>query len=118
MKLLITLLLLTSWPACADQLRIVDGNYLRYEGTDYESAFFPCQSSEVWSIDGGKAFAALVDFYQNTRSGQNGEIRASLELLVLPIDKVQFPNSHFDAVARVAAVISISEAADEIASCR
>ena len=91
---------------------------MRYEGAEYESVFFPCQNAEVWSINGGEAFDALVDFYRNSRTNQYGEIRTALELIVSPINKAVSPDSHYDAVAEVTAVISISEDENEINSCR
>ena len=108
MKRLFALLLLVSATASANQKLIVEGNYLRYEGAEYESAFFPCYSTEVWTIDGGNAYHALVDFYRNSQTNENGEIRASLELIVSPIDRTEYPDSHFD----------ISQDENEINSCR
>ena len=111
-------LILVSSVTSAIETRIVEGNYLRYAGSEFDSAFFPCHSTEVWSITGGEAFDALLDFYGTSRTSHNGEIRTSLELIVSPIDKVENPNSHFDAVAEVTAVISISEDENEVNSCR
>ena len=118
MKILATLVLFVSCAVSANQTRIIDGNYLRYEGTEFDSVFFPCQSTEVWSINGGKAFDALVDYYRNSRINKSGEIKISLKLVVSPINKTEQPNSHIDAVARVIAIVSISEDVNEIISCR
>ena len=118
MKILATLVLFVSCAVSANQTRIIDGNYLRYEGTEFDSVFFPCQSTEVWAIDGGKAFDALVDYYRNSRINKSGEIKISLKLVVSPINKTEHPNSQIDAVARVIAVVSISEDINEIISCR
>ena len=118
MRLLATLLLWVSAAVSANQSLIVDGNYLRYDGTEYESMFFPCQTTEVWSIDGGNAFAALVDYYRNSRTNTSGEMRISLMLNVAPTDKLENPDSHLDAVAKVSAIISISEDETEVGSCR
>jgi len=118
MKTLATIVLFVSCTVSANQLQIVDGNYLRYEETEYESIFFPCQSTEVWSLNGGKAFEALVDYYRNSRTNTSGEIRTSLMLDILPINKTEHPSSHIDAVAKVIAIVSISEYENEIISCR
>ena len=118
MKILATLVLFVSCAVSANQTKIIDGNYLRYEGTEFDSVFFPCQSTEVWAINGGKAFDALVDYYKNSRINKSSEIKFSLKLVVSPINKTEHPNSHIDAVARVIAVVSISEDINEIISCR
>ena len=118
MKILATILFFVSTAVSANQLLIVDGNYLRYEGTEFESMFFPCQTAEVWSVDGGSAFGVLVDYYQNSRVDGPGEIRTSLLLSFAPVDKTENPGSHIDAVAEVIAILSISEDAGEIGSCR
>ena len=118
MKILATLVLFVSCAVSANQTKIIDGNYLRYEGTEFDSVFFPCQSTEVWAINGGKAFDALVDYYKNSRINKSSEIKFSLKLVVSPINKTEHPNSHIDAVARVIAVVSISEDVNEITSCR
>ena len=91
---------------------------MRYESAEFENAFFPCQSAEVWSVVGGEAFDALVDFYRNSQTNQYGEIRTALELIVSPINRTVSPNSHFDAVVEVTAIISLSEDENEIKSCR
>jgi hypothetical protein len=104
--------------ASANQTQIVDGNYLRYEGTEFESMFFPCQSTEVWSLNGGNAFDNLVDYYRNSRTNTADEIRASLMLNVFLVDKTEHPNSNIDAVAKVVAIVSISEDENEVSSCR
>lgn len=118
MKILATSLLVVSCAVSANQTLIVDGNYLRYEGTEYESMFFPCQTTEVWSVRGGGAFAALVDYYRNSRTNTSSEIRASLMLNVLPVNKAEHPDSQIDAVAKVIAIISISDDENEIILCR
>ena len=118
MKILATIVLFVSCTVSADQTQIVDGNYLRYEGTEFESMFFPCQSTEVWSINGGEAFDALVDYYRNSRTNTSGEIRTSLMLNVLLINKSDHPSSNIDAIAKVIAVVSISEDENEIIYCR
>lgn len=118
MKILATTVLFISCTVSANQAQIVDGNYLRYEGTEFESVFFPCQSSEVWSIAGGQAFDALVDYYRNSRTNKSGEIRTALKLNVSSINKMEHPNSHIDAVAEVIAIVSIAEDENEIISCR
>ena len=118
MKTLATIVLFISCAVSANQAQIVDGNYQRYEGTEFESMFFPCQSAEVWLISGGNAFDALVDYYRNSRTSASGEIRTSLVLDVLSIDKTEHPGSQIDAVAKVIAIVSISEDENEIVSCR
>ena len=118
MKILVVTLVLTSWTVSANQALIVDGTYLRYEGGEFESAFFPCMNSEVWSIEGGTALDSLVDYYRNSKANGMGEIRALLELVVSPVNESEAPNSHFDAVAEVTAIISISEDKNEISLCR
>ena len=118
MKILATIVLFISFAASANQTEIIDGNYLRYEGSQYESMFFPCQSTEVWSINGGIAFEALVDYYRNSRMDTTGEIRTSLMVHVFPINKVEHPSSQIDAVATVLAVVSLTEDEDVISSCR
>lgn len=118
MKTLATFVILFSSAVSANQSYIVDGNYLRYEGTAYESLFFPCQSAEVWSINGGNALESLVDYYKNSRSNISGEMRTSLMLNVSPINRAEQPGSQLDAVANVTAIISISEDSNEIGSCR
>ena len=118
MKILAILVFLLPWAVSASPAQIVDGNYQRFEGTDFESVFFPCQSTEVWSLDGGKSFHALVDYYRNSRAKQSGEIKFSLQLVVSPIDKIEHPDSHIDAVAKVIAIVGISEDVNEISSCR
>lgn len=104
--------------AAAAQAQIVDGIYLRYESTQYESIFLPCSSTEVWSIDGGDALHALVDYYRNSRASAADEIRTSLLLDILPVDRVEHPNSQIEAAATVIAVLSISEVESEIDTCR
>ena len=118
MKILATLVLFVSCAVSASQTQIIDGNYLRYEGTEFESVFFPCQSTEVWSINGGKAFDALVDYYRNSRTNPSAEIRTSLMLSVSPVDKTEHPGSNIDAIGEVIAIVSISEDENEIKSCR
>ena len=118
MKTLAAIVLLVSCKVSASQSQIIDGNYLRYEGTEFESMFFPCQSTEVWSINGGNAFDALVDYYRNSRINTSGEIRTSLVLAISPINKAEQPDSQIDALAKVMAVVSISEDKNEIISCR
>ena len=118
MKILATTLLFMSFAVSASPTRIVDGNYLRYEATEYESMFFPCQSTEVWSIDGGNALDALVDYYRNSPAHASGEIRTALMLNVSPIDRTEHPGTQIDAVARVIAIISLSNSEDEIVACR
>jgi hypothetical protein len=118
MKILATLVFFLSWTVSASPAQIIDGNYQRFEGTDFESIFFPCQSTEVWSLDGGKAFDALVDYYRNSQTNISGEIRFSLQMVVSPIDKAENPNSPIDAVARVIAIVGISEDVNEITFCR
>lgn len=117
-KILATIVLFVSCTVSANQTQIVDGNYLRYEGTEFESVFFPCQSTEVWSINGGHAYDALVDYYRNSRARKSGEIRTALKLIVSPINKIEHPGSNIDAVTKVIAVVSISEDENEIISCR
>lgn len=118
MKILTAILLLVSGTVSANQVRMVEGNYVRYEGTEYESIFLPCQSTEVWSLDGGNAFDALVDYYSNSRTSTASEIRTSLMLDVLPVDRTENPGSHIDAVAKVIAIVSLSEDENEVVSCR
>ena len=107
-----------SCQVCANPTQIVDGNYQRYDGTGFDSMFFPCQSTEVWSIAGGEALEALVDYYRHSRTGTTAEIRTSLVLSVLPVDKTENPASNIDAIGQVLAVVSISEDENEIDSCR
>ena len=118
MKILAALVFFLSWTVSASPAQIIDGNYQRFEGTDFESIFFPCQSTEVWLLDGGKAFDALVDYYRNSQTDISGEIRFSLQMVVSPIDKAENPNSPIDAVARVIAIVGISEDVSEITFCR
>ena len=117
-KILAAIALFAAFGASANPAQIVDGNYLRYEGSEYESMFFPCQTTEVWSINGGIAFDALVDYYRNARTGTSGEIRTVLMLDVLPIHRTEHPGSQIDAVTKVMAIVSISEAENEVSSCR
>ncbi len=112
-----TLLIATS-TASVGATQIVDGNYLRYAESEYENMFFPCQSTDVWSIEGGSAFDALVDYYRNSKTISSSEIRTSLMLNISPVDKTEHPGSHIDAVAEVIAILSISEDASEITTCR
>lgn len=107
-----------SCAAAAGQPRIVDGNYLRYESTQFESIFLPCSSTEVWSINGGDALHALVDYYRNSRANPAAEIRAALLLDILPVNRAEQPDAQIDAAATVIAVLSISEMEGEIDSCR
>jgi hypothetical protein len=118
MKILATLVFFLPWTVSASPAQIIDGNYQRFEGTDFESIFFPCRSTEVWSLEGGKAFDALVDYYRSSHTNKSGEIKFSLQMVVSPIDKAENPNSHIDAVARVIAIVGISEDVNEITSCR
>ena len=118
MKILATLVFFLPWTISASPAQIIDGNYQRFEGTDFESIFFPCRSTEVWSLEGGKAFDALVDYYRNSQTNKSGEIKFSIQMVVSPIDKAENPNSHIDAVARVIAIVGISEDINEITACR
>ena len=118
MRLLATIAIIVSCATSANQTQIVDGNYLRFEGTEYDSMFFPCQGTEVWSLNGGEALGNLIDYYKNSRTGTSGEIRTSLMLIVSPVNKTEHPNSNIDAVGKVIAIVSISEDKNEINSCR
>ncbi len=118
MKILTIVVLFISSTVFANQSQVVDGNYLRYEETEYESMFFPCHSAEVWSLNGGEALDTLVDYYRNSRTNSSGEMRVTLNLNVIPVDKADNPGSQIDAVAKVIAIVSISEDENEIASCR
>ena len=117
-KIIAATLLIAITTTSANATQIVDGNYLRYADSEYENMFFPCQSTEVWSLEGGSAFDALVDYYRNSRTVSSSEIRTSLMLNVLPVDKTEHPGSHIDAVAQVIAILSISENATEVTACR
>lgn len=117
-KIAAATLLIAITMTSANATQIVDGNYLRYADSEYENMFFPCQSTEVWSLEGGGAFEALVDYYRNSRNVSSSEIRTSLMLNVVTVDKTEHPGSHIDAVAEVAAILSISEDAIEISTCR
>ena len=118
MKTLSAILLLIACAASANAAQIVDGNYLRYEGTGFESMFFPCQSSEVWAIEGGEAVGVLVDYYRNYRIGVSNQLRTALVLTISPVDRSENPASQIDAVGSVVAILSISEDENAIASCR
>ena len=118
MRVLSAALVLVSFAVSADPIRIVDGNYLRYDATGFNSLFLPCQSEEVWSIEGGTASESLVDYYRNHKTSASAEIRVTLMLSVSPIDRIKHPGSQVEATARVNAILSISEDAGEIAGCR
>lgn len=118
LRALLAALLLPVCGAAAANPQIVDGNYLRYEDTQYESIFLPCFGTEVWSIAGGAALGALVDYYRNSRASASAEIRTALLLHVSPVDKAAQPGAPIDAEARALAIVSISEAEYEILACR
>ena len=118
MRYLCAALLLLSSAVVAGPTQIVDGNYLRYEGTPYGSLFLPCRSTQVWRIDGGSAKATLLDYYRNSRASQIAEMRATLVLTVEPIDKTENPDSTIDAITAAEAIVSISEDEQAIRSCR
>ena len=94
------------------------GLYLRYEGAEYESAFIPCHTNEVWWIEGGAAYDELVNIYRASTKNEFGEILVSLELNVERIHKTKYPNSHYDASATVSTVAVVAFDDDTIAACR
>ena len=102
----------------ASSTEVFDGLYLRYEGAEYESAFIPCKVSGVWFITGEEALEQLKIKYSNLPHSKYGEIWASLELVVEPIDKDENPNSHYEAVATVVSIINAEYDEGKIASCR
>jgi hypothetical protein len=102
MSLLFAALLLAS----SDSQPLV-GKYIRYEEAEYESAFIPCGSEEVWPIEGGPAFTELVEGYNKAPKNQYGEVMVALYLKLTPIDKNKYPQSHYAGIATVANVVSI-----------
>ena len=103
---LITLcfLLVPLTPAAKDTIEI-SGEYLRYEGGEYESAFIPCAKNEVWSLNGGAAYSELVQKSRASPTNKYGETFFTLQLTVTPIDKQEYPNSHYAATATVESIV-------------
>ena len=85
----------------------LSGRFTRYEGAEYENAFIPCGSKDVWSLEGGPALKELVKGYSKAAKNQYGEVMVTLRLDVTPVDKTKYPQSHYAAVAAVASVVSI-----------
>jgi len=85
----------------------ISGSYLRYTGAEYESAFRPCGTNEVWAIHGGRAEAVLIRAYRASPKSEYGEVLVNLLLDVTRVDTKRFPNSHYAATARVTRVMSV-----------
>ena len=118
MRNLAPILLLVSTTAAASESVEIPGTYLRYEGAEYESALLPCNSDEVWWLEGGAAFDDLIEIYQSSVKNEYGEILVSLRLSVTRTDRTKYPNSHYDASATVDSVLSTSSNKSEIHECK
>jgi hypothetical protein len=85
----------------------VTGQYLRYEGAEYESAFIPCGRKEVWDVSGGPALENLIRQYRAAPQDAYGGVMVTLKLRVTPTDKREYPNSHYKAEADVYEVVQV-----------
>jgi hypothetical protein len=105
MKLLPLILLLAS--ATSEAKTVVSGIYFRIEDAEYESAFIPCGSKEIWWIEGGTAYGDLLKKYQVSSKEPDAELVVTLLLTVTQVDKRRFPNSHYAASATVDRIVQI-----------
>ena len=85
----------------------VTGQYLRYEGAEYESAFIPCGRKEVWDLGGGPALEKLIRKYRAAPRDAYGGVMVTLKLHVTPTDRGRYPNSHYEAEADVYEVVQL-----------
>ncbi len=98
--------------------QVVDGLYLRNEGAEYESALLPCSGKGVWFVKGDGALEELKERYRNLPQTKHGEIWVSLELIVEPIDKDIYPNSHYEATAFVKSILKAEFDEKKIEACK
>src|SRR3990172_3312468 len=96
----------------------VKGLYFRYEGAEYESALVQCLDERIWRVEGGEAFKELVNLYKSSAHSRYGELFIEATGRFSPIDKTQFPNSHYVGVFRITGMINHSTDAQIIAECR
>ena len=94
--------LLTLVPIHMHAAETYHGAFIHYEGAEYESAFIPFETEEVWGILGGPNQQQLVARAMATKSR---EIQVSLILDVTPIDKTKYPQSHYSGTAKVVQIL-------------
>ena len=97
---------------------VVQGIYLNYKGAEYESTFYPCNSSEVIHIKSTAAFDELQILYNKLQHTKYGEILVKLEMDSVKVNKQKYPNSHYTIIATVLKVLESSTNIINIEICR
>jgi len=101
-----------------EETKTVKGLYINYEGAEYERAFIPCGSGDVWRIEGFEALEELFSAYESSTTSKFGELFVELKGKFSPVDKMQAPNSHIAGEFHIVEFISSSTDNDVIDKCR
>lgn len=103
---------------CGASDQDVKGLYINYEGAEYERAFIPCSSEEVWRVEGFEALEELSMKYESSKTSEYGELFVVLKGRFSPVDKVRFPDSHTSGEFYLVEFISSSTDSAVIDECR
>lgn len=98
--------------------QIVKGLYLDYEGGEYERTFIPCNSEEIWKVEGEDVYSQLSSIYKTSALTQYGELFIVVEGYHFPVDKSKFHSSHYSGVFQMLRIINTSVDAKSIDECR
>lgn len=116
--MLLNTVFLSSCNASDGEAKLVKGLFINYEGAEYERAFIPCGSGEVWQVEGFKAFEELSMKYESSETSKYGELFVVLKGQFSPVDKVRFPDSHTAGEFHLVEFVRFSSDSAVIDECR
>jgi len=93
------------------------GKFIDYPETDYKGVFIPCGTGEVWSIVQNDNYLEMLAIYRNSPLSEQGALYFELQGEVVPIDMVQYPQSHLSAFFTITEIIDHSSNEALIGQC-
>jgi hypothetical protein len=113
-----SIIILPSCNAEIGSVEIAKGLYINYEGAEYEQTFIPCKSGAIWKVEGKAVLEKLSSIYKNSTLSKYGELYVEIKGIFSPIDKTQFPDSHYVGVFHLEDVVDVSTDTKVIDECR